>query len=57
MMRRHTKVLRRSDEDGDEYRPRHLRDSRNTRNDLDLREPGAAALLDDEAALREEDGD
>ena len=34
MMRRHTKVLRRSDED--EYVPRHAIDLRNTRND-DLR--------------------
>ncbi|WP_426508531.1 hypothetical protein ACPPVO_58640 [Dactylosporangium sp. McL0621] len=36
MMRRHTKVLRRSDED--EYVPRHAVDLRNTRNDLDLRD-------------------
>jgi hypothetical protein len=36
MMRRHTKVLRRMDED--EYVPRHAADLRNTRNDLDLRD-------------------
>jgi len=36
MMRRHTKVLRRMDED--EYIPRHAADLRNTRNDLDLRD-------------------
>ncbi|MFB9412830.1 hypothetical protein ACFFSQ_32325 [Dactylosporangium matsuzakiense] len=35
-MRRHTKVLRRMDED--EYIPRHAADLRNTRNDLDLRD-------------------
>ena len=53
MMRRHTKVLRRSDED--EYRPRHLRDSRNTRNDLELREPPAAELPDGEAPLPQDE--
>jgi hypothetical protein len=36
MTRRHTKVLRRPDED--DYVPRHALDLRNTRNDLDLRE-------------------
>ncbi|WP_432832496.1 hypothetical protein [Dactylosporangium sp. CA-092794] len=40
MIRRHTKVLHRPDEDG--YRPRHARDSHNTLNDADHRdEPGA----------------
>jgi hypothetical protein len=51
MMRRHTKVLRRSDEDGDEYRPRHLRDSRNTRNDQDLHDSPGTELSDAEDPL------
>ncbi|WP_432981518.1 hypothetical protein [Dactylosporangium sp. CA-233914] len=36
MMPRHPKVLRQTEEDG--YIPRHARDLRNTRNDLDLRD-------------------
>ncbi|GAA2329003.1 hypothetical protein [Dactylosporangium salmoneum] len=56
MMRRHAKVLRRPDEDAadDGYRPRHLRDLRNTLNDRDVRDPPEAAVPP-EAGERSED--
>ncbi|WP_433611477.1 hypothetical protein ACQP2P_44390 [Dactylosporangium sp. CA-139114] len=53
MMRRHTKVLRRPDED--EYIPRHAVDLRNTRNDLDLRDRVDAEPATDGDGDRAED--